>query len=98
MDFASRTTSSPWTMWVRVRCWFGRVCLAELRKLGLPLPGVTRGQFAKVVLIAALVRGKPRSPLVRSWRRVCGWPGHESMRRAESGARAAGESRPGAAH
>ena len=69
MGLASRTTSSPWTMWVRERCWLGRVCLAELRKLGLPLPGVTRGQSAKVVLIAALVRGKPTSPLFRSWRR-----------------------------
>ena len=61
MGLASLTTSWPWTMCVRERCWFGSVCFAELRKLGFPLPGTARGHVEKRALTAAWVRGNPEA-------------------------------------
>jgi hypothetical protein len=68
----------------------GEGVLGRAQEVGITL---TRGQFAKVVLMAALVHGKPGSPLVRSWRRgawIAGtWEQAASRDRGEGGGREA---------
>ncbi len=47
----------------------GEGLLGRAQEIGFTLARGDSGQLAKVVLIAGLVRGKPGSPPVRSWRR-----------------------------